>query len=142
MLDVANSGSSLLDEVFSVGSADEVLLAGRNSAEQSWNYDPSEPRYCVCDQVSYGDMVACDNVEVSFSGERLLLSLLTYVWKMLPVTCYSSAPTSGSTIPASASALLRRESGTAQHAWPKGRGGSEKERRLELVRYQTGQYSR
>jgi len=24
-------------------------------------YDPSEPRYCLCNQVSYGDMVACDN---------------------------------------------------------------------------------
>lgn len=26
-----------------------------------WTYDPSEPRYCLCNQVSYGDMVACDN---------------------------------------------------------------------------------
>ena len=33
-------------------------------AEQDWNYDPSEPRYCVCNQVSYGDMVACDNDDV------------------------------------------------------------------------------
>jgi hypothetical protein len=27
--------------------------------------DPSEPRYCVCNEVSYGDMVACDNADVS-----------------------------------------------------------------------------
>ncbi|XP_061401396.1 inhibitor of growth protein 3-like [Musca vetustissima] len=26
-----------------------------------WSYDPNEPRYCTCNQVSYGDMVACDN---------------------------------------------------------------------------------
>ncbi|KAL7647307.1 UNVERIFIED_CONTAM: hypothetical protein RMT77_000902 [Armadillidium vulgare] len=26
-----------------------------------WTYDPNEPRYCVCNQVSYGNMVACDN---------------------------------------------------------------------------------
>lgn len=26
-----------------------------------WTYDPNEPRYCICNQVSYGDMVACDN---------------------------------------------------------------------------------
>lgn len=26
-----------------------------------WSYDPNEPRYCLCNQVSYGDMVACDN---------------------------------------------------------------------------------
>ncbi|WFD43593.1 hypothetical protein MPSI1_002256 [Malassezia psittaci] len=25
--------------------------------------DPSEPRYCYCDRVSYGEMVACDNEE-------------------------------------------------------------------------------
>lgn len=29
-----------------------------------WALDPNEPRYCVCNQVSYGDMVACDNEEV------------------------------------------------------------------------------
>ncbi|PWZ00202.1 hypothetical protein BCV70DRAFT_153376, partial [Testicularia cyperi] len=23
--------------------------------------DPTEPRYCYCDQVSFGNMVACDN---------------------------------------------------------------------------------
>lgn len=26
-----------------------------------WTYDPNEPRYCICNQVSYGEMVACDN---------------------------------------------------------------------------------
>lgn len=30
-----------------------------------WTFDPSEPRYCLCNQVSYGDMVACDNEDVS-----------------------------------------------------------------------------
>eukprot|EP00040_Diaphanoeca_grandis_P021664 m.115661 g.115661 ORF g.115661 m.115661 type:complete len:261 (-) comp28438_c1_seq1:341-1123(-) len=25
------------------------------------NVDPNEPRYCICNQVSYGDMVGCDN---------------------------------------------------------------------------------
>lgn len=30
-----------------------------------WTYDPNEPRYCLCNQVSYGDMVACDNIDVS-----------------------------------------------------------------------------
>ncbi|XP_075217929.1 inhibitor of growth family, member 3 [Lycorma delicatula] len=24
-------------------------------------YDPNEPRYCICDEVAFGDMVACDN---------------------------------------------------------------------------------
>lgn len=35
------------------------------STDADWNYDPNEPRYCVCNQVSYGDMVACDNEAVS-----------------------------------------------------------------------------
>ncbi|KAF6030706.1 ING3 [Bugula neritina] len=28
-----------------------------------WAYDPNEPRYCVCNQVSYGEMVGCDNTD-------------------------------------------------------------------------------
>jgi len=32
--------------------------------EGEWAPDPNEPRYCLCNQVSYGDMVACDNPEV------------------------------------------------------------------------------
>lgn len=27
--------------------------------------DPNEPTYCFCNQVSYGEMVACDNPDVS-----------------------------------------------------------------------------
>ncbi|CAG9802244.1 unnamed protein product [Chironomus riparius] len=33
------------------------------TAEGEWTYDPNEPRYCICNQVSYGEMVACDNAE-------------------------------------------------------------------------------
>lgn len=31
------------------------------TTEGEWTYDPNEPRYCICNQVSYGEMVACDN---------------------------------------------------------------------------------
>ncbi|XP_053610911.1 inhibitor of growth protein 3 [Plodia interpunctella] len=34
--------------------------------EEEWAYDPNEPRYCVCNQVSYGDMVACDNQDCPY----------------------------------------------------------------------------
>lgn len=27
--------------------------------------DPNEPTYCLCNQVSYGEMIGCDNVDVS-----------------------------------------------------------------------------
>lgn len=32
-------------------------------AVPDWVYDPNEPRYCLCNQVSYGEMVGCDNTE-------------------------------------------------------------------------------
>jgi hypothetical protein len=28
--------------------------------------DPEEPRYCMCNRVSFGTMIQCDNVDVSF----------------------------------------------------------------------------
>lgn len=36
-------------------------LVVEQTPEGEWSYDPNEPRYCICNQVSYGDMVACDN---------------------------------------------------------------------------------
>ncbi|CEH14203.1 chromatin remodeling protein [Ceraceosorus bombacis] len=35
--------------------------AGNSNLIPDMAIDPNEPRYCYCDQVSYGDMVACDN---------------------------------------------------------------------------------
>ncbi|XP_069485180.1 inhibitor of growth protein 3 isoform X2 [Ambystoma mexicanum] len=31
------------------------------NSQVDWTYDPNEPRYCICNQVSYGEMVGCDN---------------------------------------------------------------------------------
>lgn len=28
--------------------------------------DPNEPTYCLCHQVSYGEMIGCDNPDVCF----------------------------------------------------------------------------
>ncbi|XP_030751644.1 inhibitor of growth protein 3-like isoform X2 [Sitophilus oryzae] len=41
-------------------SAMEVDTANAEVTDE-WTYDPNERRYCLCNQVSYGDMVACDN---------------------------------------------------------------------------------
>ncbi len=70
MLDVVSGvgmDDSLMEGGFSGSpSTEDILGRGDGSGgEQEWNYDPSEPRYCICNQVSYGDMVACDNVDVS-----------------------------------------------------------------------------
>ncbi|KAF8775655.1 hypothetical protein HU200_004434 [Digitaria exilis] len=32
--------------------------------------DPNEPTYCICHQISYGDMIACDNENVSHFGTK------------------------------------------------------------------------
>lgn len=48
--------------------------------------DPNEPLYCYCQQVSYGEMVACDNTDVSNAHylivleENLTLFLLVWYW--------------------------------------------------------------
>lgn len=49
-------------------SGDSLLLLGGAADEGGldWGCDPNEPRYCICNQVSYGDMVACDNDDCPF----------------------------------------------------------------------------
>ena len=42
----------------------EAMRIDENGSARDWTYDPNEPRYCLCNQVSYGDMVACDNSSV------------------------------------------------------------------------------
>jgi len=32
--------------------------------------DPNEPTYCTCHQVSYGEMIGCDNQDVSSGGKE------------------------------------------------------------------------
>ena len=53
-----------------------AIICSGGTPEQEW-YDPSEPRYCICNQVSYGDMVACDNEDVSIFG--FALSVITNI---------------------------------------------------------------
>ncbi|THU64790.1 hypothetical protein C4D60_Mb01t30170 [Musa balbisiana] len=38
------------------------------SADVDQPIDPNEPTYCVCHQVSFGDMIACDNENLFFVG--------------------------------------------------------------------------
>lgn len=40
--------------------------------------DPNEPLYCYCQQVSFGEMVACDNTDVSIrQSTATLFNLLS-----------------------------------------------------------------
>lgn len=51
------------DEMPSVYINDSGMVV-EQTPEGEWVYDPNEPRYCICNQVSYGEMVACDNEDV------------------------------------------------------------------------------
>lgn len=86
-----------------------VVLSDGLIVEQTpdgeWSYDPNEPRYCICNQVSYGDMVACDNEDVIFI-------LFLHLRKIHIIDLLSfSVLSSGFTIPASVLRSPPRENG-------------------------------
>ena len=58
-----------------LGSQDNSNQSFGASTDQEWGVDPNEPRYCICNQISYGDMVACDNDDVS---RIFSITILTY----------------------------------------------------------------
>lgn len=56
MFVVTDSSEGL--RIFDSNGANDPLAAG-------WTPEPDEQTYCICNQVSYGEMVACDNNDVS-----------------------------------------------------------------------------
>ena len=48
------------------------LTTGHASDVLDMPVDPNEPTYCICQQVSYGEMIGCDNPDVSFHHLRIL----------------------------------------------------------------------
>ncbi|KAF4079783.1 hypothetical protein AMELA_G00182210 [Ameiurus melas] len=57
-LSSCSSSSALAHELAQQTAA---LPESDSSGQVDWTYDPNEPRYCICNQVSYGEMVGCDN---------------------------------------------------------------------------------
>lgn len=43
----------------------DALLPMQPSDVLDMPVDPNEPTYCLCHQVSYGEMIGCDNPDVS-----------------------------------------------------------------------------
>lgn len=64
-LNTHNSNDS--DELVSTSYVSKDGMVVEQTPEGEWTYDPNEPRYCICNQVSYGEMVACDNAEVIYN---------------------------------------------------------------------------
>ena len=66
----------------------EETMETEESIVEEWAPEPNEPRYCLCNQVSYGDMVACDNPDVRMicyliiTIRRSSIRLL-FVWQCL-----------------------------------------------------------
>ncbi|XP_037098781.1 inhibitor of growth protein 3 isoform X3 [Syngnathus acus] len=59
-LSSCSSSSALAQELSQQAS---VLPEAEAGGQVDWTYDPNEPRYCICNQVSYGEMVGCDNTD-------------------------------------------------------------------------------
>ncbi|XP_061768074.1 inhibitor of growth protein 3 isoform X2 [Nerophis ophidion] len=59
-LSSCSSSSALAQELSQQVS---VLPEAEPNSQVDWTYDPNEPRYCICNQVSYGEMVGCDNTD-------------------------------------------------------------------------------
>nr|XP_048306914.1 inhibitor of growth protein 3 isoform X3 [Myodes glareolus] len=57
-LSLCSSSSTVVQEV---SQQTTVVPESDSNSQVDWTYDPNEPRYCICNQVSYGEMVGCDN---------------------------------------------------------------------------------
>ncbi|XP_054940842.1 inhibitor of growth protein 3 isoform X3 [Physeter macrocephalus] len=57
-LSSCSSSSTVVQEI---SQQTTVVPESDSNSQVDWTYDPNEPRYCICNQVSYGEMVGCDN---------------------------------------------------------------------------------
>lgn len=57
-----NKGTTQVTAMASAQVAEQEAAVAA-AAVPDWVFDPNEPRYCLCNQVSYGEMVGCDNPE-------------------------------------------------------------------------------
>ncbi|XP_015771599.1 PREDICTED: inhibitor of growth protein 3-like [Acropora digitifera] len=59
-----NKGTTQVTAMASAQVAEQEAAVAA-AAVPDWVFDPNEPRYCLCNQVSYGEMVGCDNPEAA-----------------------------------------------------------------------------
>lgn len=65
-LNLYHSRSELADTILSVHPSDVLDMP----------VDPNEPTYCLCHQVSYGEMIGCDNPDVSIEIHRSMTNAI------------------------------------------------------------------
>ena len=71
--------------------------------------DPNEPTYCLCHQVSYGEMIGCDNLDVSSDME----GMANTIYGNLQFDF--SAPSNGFILPVSVSPISPKANGFVQN---------------------------
>uniref|UniRef100_A0A1B6LU34 Inhibitor of growth protein n=1 Tax=Graphocephala atropunctata TaxID=36148 RepID=A0A1B6LU34_9HEMI len=57
----ASSSSGQSTAMMSIQAPVQSQAEPSTSSRNDSSYDPNEPRYCICNEVAYGGMVACDN---------------------------------------------------------------------------------
>ncbi|XP_040172533.1 polyhomeotic-proximal chromatin protein-like isoform X1 [Anopheles arabiensis] len=92
------SGTSSSSTTTTAAAAAAEPTASVDQAPEGEWFDPNEPRYCLCNQVSYGDMVACDNEDCPFE------------WFHYPCVNISSSPKGKWYCPQCSSSMKRRAS--------------------------------
>uniref|UniRef100_A0AAG5DNI1 Inhibitor of growth protein n=1 Tax=Anopheles atroparvus TaxID=41427 RepID=A0AAG5DNI1_ANOAO len=96
-LEMSRTSTSSTSGTSSVVLSDAGMVV-EQTPEGEWSYDPNEPRYCICNQVSYGDMVACDNEDCPFE------------WFHYPCVNITSSPKGKWYCPQCSSSMKRRAS--------------------------------
>lgn len=107
MLQLSAQNSNDSDEMVPTSYINKDGMVVEQTPDGEWTYDPNEPRYCICNQVSYGEMVACDNAEVSKSH-------INFKESRNKLKLFRSALSSGFIILALASLPLPKANGTVQ----------------------------
>jgi hypothetical protein len=65
--DETNDGQTIGDDSSVSDGGDSSTITNDKQFKEDMNEDPTEEqRYCVCKDVSYGDMILCDNRRVTF----------------------------------------------------------------------------
>lgn len=84
-----------------------IFESNGDALAPGWNPDPDEQTYCICNQVSYGEMVACDNEDVS-------CCLCSRSSPLICHCCDSSVRSNGSITLVSRSVLRQKANGSVR----------------------------
>lgn len=85
LLHTIQTHSNDSDELLQPNYINDKGMMVEQTPEGEWTYDPNEPRYCVCNQVSYGEMVACDNSEVNAERKHEMYPTISNVLFLISV---------------------------------------------------------